>query len=76
MLFSCRMPGQRGTQSNYSFSFTGEPPFDEHPVGLMRKKVLREEDVEKLAAEMMATQNAKKQTLLTSRSKRHENTDN
>lgn len=50
------MPADQGTQSNYQLSFKGEPPFDEYPVGPLQKKVLRIEDVEKLAVEMMAAQ--------------------
>lgn len=51
-----RIPGDRRTQTNYQLSFKGESPFDEYPVGPMQKKVLKMEDVEKLAEEMMATQ--------------------
>lgn len=53
------MPGDQGTRTNYQLSFTGQAPFDEYPVGLMQKKVLRTEDVEKLAQEMMAAQHRK-----------------
>lgn len=50
------MPGSQGAQTSYQLSFTGEPPFDEYPVGLMQKKTLKMEDVEKLAKEMMDAQ--------------------
>lgn len=55
------MPGDQGTKTNYQLSFTGEPPFDEYPVGPTQKKVLRMEDVEELAREMMAAQHREKQ---------------
>lgn len=54
-----RMPGSQGTQTNYQLSFKGEPPFDEYLVGPMQKKTLRMEDVDKLAAEMLAAQQRK-----------------
>ncbi|CAM9490900.1 unnamed protein product [Ascophyllum nodosum] len=50
------LPAHKGTQTNYQLSFKGEPPFEEYPIGPMQKNVLRMEDVEQLAKEMMAAQ--------------------
>lgn len=61
------MPGSKGGQTNYQLSFTGEPPFDEYPVGLMQKKQLKMEDVEALAKEMMVAQHHKHGEVATSR---------
>lgn len=56
VLGETRMPGDLGTKTNYQLSFTGEPPFAEYHVGPTQKKLIRVEDVEELAHEMMAAQ--------------------